>query len=106
VGENRDRGDICSMSAALPLRDPAYNSASGGDVGSCGDCGFLSKFPSADSPKKGLSSRPRIHAVGREGGRESRGLKPSGCVGRAKSPEDVIGAVYALAAVANRGLNL
>jgi hypothetical protein len=63
VGENRDRGDIRSMSAALPLRDPAYSSAGGGGVGDCGDCGFLSKFPSAESPKKGLSSRPRIHAV-------------------------------------------
>jgi hypothetical protein len=89
-GENRDRGDIGSMSAALPLRDPAYNSAGRGNVGDCGDCGFLSKFLLADSPKKGLSSRTRIRDVGREGGRGSRGLKSSGCVELVKLPKDLL----------------
>jgi hypothetical protein len=104
-GANGDRGDICSKSAPLPLRDPLANSAGRGDVGDIGDRSLSSNFPSADDPKNGWLSRPRIHEVGREGGRGSSGLKSSGCVDLAKLPEDAIDAVYALAAVAYGGLD-
>ncbi len=102
---NGDRGDICSISIVLPRREPAANSAGIGDVGSWGDCRLSSNFPNADPPKKGWLSRPRIHDVGRDGGRGSSGLKSSGCIDLPKSPDDAIDAVYDLAAVANGGLD-
>jgi hypothetical protein len=104
TGDNRDRGDICSISAVLTLRDTADNSAGGGVVGDCGARNLSSKLPSAEAPKNGWLSRPRVHDVGRDGGRGSRGLKSSGCVDLAKLPDDAIDGVYALAAVANGGL--
>lgn len=43
--------------------------------------------------------------MGGDGGRGSSGLKSSGCVDLPNSPDDAIDAVYALAAVANGGLD-
>jgi len=104
AGDNKDRGDICSISAVLTLRDTADNSAGRGYVGDCVARNLSFKLRSAEAPKNGWLSRPRIHDVGRDGGRGSRGLKSSGCVDLAKWPDEAIDGVYALAAVANGGL--
>lgn len=101
---NGDR-PVCSNPPVLLRREPLASSAGRGDVGDCGDCSLSSKFPNADAPKNGWLSRPRIHDVGREGGRGSRGLKSSGCIDLAKLAEDAIDAVDALPAVANGGLD-
>jgi hypothetical protein len=104
-GMKGDRGETSSISARLARRDPAANSA--GRTGDMGDS--LSSyilFPSAEAPKKGWLSRPRIQDVGRDGGLGSSGLKSeSGCIDLPNSPEDDIDGVYILAgAVANGGL--
>jgi len=104
TGDKSDRGDHCSISAVLTLRDPAESSAGRGDVGDRGARNLSSKLRNADTPKNGWLSLPRIHGVGLDGGRGSRGLKSSGCADLAKLPDDAIDGVYAPAAVANGGL--